>query len=97
MTYSLEFHEKALKEWKKLDRAVQLRLKEKLRERLEQPVVPSARLNGSRNRYKIKLKDPGIRLVYEVVEDRLVVCVMAVGKRERSEAYVRAGGRSYGP
>lgn len=94
MTYSLEFHAKALKEWNDLDRSVQDRLKKKLRERLEDPHVDSARLSGSRDRYKIKLMNPGIRLVYQVIEDRLVVSVLAVGKRERSEVYARAASRS---
>ena len=40
--------------------------------------------------YKIKLKSSGYRLVYEVVDERVVVSVVAVGKRERSEVYERA-------
>ena len=97
MTYSLEFHEKALKEWKGLDPSVRQRLKDKLVERLKTPVVPGDRLSGSLHRYKIKLMNPGVRLVYEVVEDRLIVYVMAVGKRERSEVYFKAGKRTYRP
>ncbi len=30
------------------------------------------------------------RLVYEVIDERVVVSVVAVGKRERSEVYERA-------
>jgi mRNA interferase RelE/StbE len=40
--------------------------------------------------YKIKLKASGYRLVYQVVDERVVVSVVAVGKRERSEVYERA-------
>ena len=38
----------------------------KLAERLENPRVQKDRLSQSKDRYKIKLKRPGIRLVYEV-------------------------------
>ncbi len=95
MTYNLVFHEKALKEWKALDATVRDRLKRKLAERLEAPRVEAARLSGERDRYKIKLKSPGIRLVYEVVDDVLVVCVLAVDRRERSVVYEKAAGRFY--
>ncbi|WP_353428910.1 type II toxin-antitoxin system RelE family toxin [Paracoccus denitrificans] len=95
MTYNLDFHEKALKEWKALGAAVRERLKRKLAERLENPRVEADRLSGERDRYKIKLKSPGIRLVYQVVDDALVVCVLAVDKRERSAAYEKAAVRFY--
>ena len=93
MTYELEFHEKALKEFQSLSQPIKDRFKAKLRERLEDPHVPSAQLRGRPNRYKIKLKRPGFRLVYEVHDNRLVVQVIAVGRRERSEAYERANKR----
>ena len=37
------------------------------------------------NCYKIKLKSPGIRLVYRVEDDRLVILVLAIGRRERDD------------
>jgi mRNA interferase RelE/StbE len=37
--------------------------------------------------YKIKLKSAGYRLVYQVVDARLVVVVIAVGKREGNLVY----------
>ena len=42
------------------------------------------------NCYKIKLTSPGIRLVYRVEDERLVILVLAIGRRERDEAYVEA-------
>ena len=62
MTYELAFLEAALKEWHRLDSPIRKQLKKKLAERLEQPHVPSARLGGSANRYKIKLRSAGYRL-----------------------------------
>jgi mRNA interferase RelE/StbE len=53
--------------------------------------VPSARLRGDlQNTYKIKLRDVGYRLVYEVIDQQLVVMVIAIGKRDRNEAYQSA-------
>jgi mRNA interferase RelE/StbE len=87
MTYELAFLESALKEWRKLDETVRQQFKKKLTERLLHPHVPSASLSGHANRYKIKLRSLGYRLVYEVRDSQLVVVVVAVGKRERGEVY----------
>ncbi|MFM1766131.1 MAG: hypothetical protein RIU71_1894 [Pseudomonadota bacterium] len=90
-TYSLEFHELALKEWKKLDGSIKVQFKNALSKRLATPHVPSAKLHGDlQNTYKIKLRDIGYRLVYEVIDQQLVVMVIAVGKRDHNEAYQRA-------
>ncbi|MVB16762.1 type II toxin-antitoxin system mRNA interferase toxin, RelE/StbE family, partial [Vibrio cholerae] len=54
MIYKLEFKKSALKEWKKLAVPLQQQFKKKLIERLENPHVPSAKLSGAENIYKIK-------------------------------------------
>lgn len=92
-TFSLEFLPSAQKEWFKLDSSVQKLFAKKLRERLAHPRVPSARLSGMPDCYKIKLKDAGYRLVYRVLDDRVVVQVVAVGRRERNQVYKAAAGR----
>jgi len=94
MTYELAFLDEALKEWRKLDSATRKQFKAKLIERLEHPRIPSARLHGAKERYKIKLRDAGFRLVYEVRDRELVVLVVAVGKRERNEVYKAAERRT---
>jgi mRNA interferase RelE/StbE len=87
MSYELAFLDAALKEWRKLDNQTREQFKAKLEERLLNPKVPSARLHGSKERYKIKLRNVGFRLVYEVRDQQLIVLVVAVGKRERNEVY----------
>lgn len=87
MSYELQFHPAALAEWRKLDGSIRAQLKRKLAERLENPRVPASRLIGSRDRYKIKLRSAGYRLVYEVRDSVLVVLVVAVGRRDRSAVY----------
>jgi mRNA interferase RelE/StbE len=58
-----------------------------LRERCEDLRVPSAKLHDAKDRYKIKLRSVGYRLVYAVEDERMVVLVIAVGRRDRSEVY----------
>ena len=87
MTFELAFWDEALKEWRKLDAETRRRFKEKLSERLQNPKIPSARLYGTKERYKIKLRNAGYRLVYEVNDGRVLVLVIAVGKRDRNEVY----------
>ena len=87
MTFELGFLTEALKEWEKLDSSIREQFKNRLAERLVNPRVPSARLSGQKDRFKIKLRGPGFRLVYEVREAQLIVVVVAVGKRERNAVY----------
>ena len=90
MTYELAFLDEALKEWRKLDPATRDQFKTKLTERLQNPKIPAARLHGAKERYKIKLRNAGYRLVYEVRDREVLVLVVAVGKRERNEVYKAA-------
>lgn len=87
MSYELGFLDDALKEWRKLDSVIREHFKSKLAERLHNPKIASARLHGTKERYKIKLRNAGYRLVYEVRDRELLVLVIAVGKRERNEIY----------
>lgn len=93
MSYTVKFREDALKEWQKLDTAIQQQFARKLKKCCENPHIPSARLRGMQNCYNIKLKASGFRLVYQVIENTLVIAVVAVGKRERSEVYHLASER----
>lgn len=93
MSYRLKFPVPAEKEWRKLNANTRSQFKKKLIERLDTPRVPSAKLHGSTVRYKIKLRSSGYRLVYEVRDAEVVVLVIAVGKRERSEVYKAADTR----
>jgi mRNA interferase RelE/StbE len=93
MTYELAFLDVALKEWRKLDANIRDQFKKKLAERLENPRIPAARLHGAADRYKIKLRSAGYRLVYEVRDAQLVVLVVAVGRRDRNAVYKSAAKR----
>lgn len=96
MTYKLEFLKSAKKEWDKLDSNNKNQFTKKLAERLITPDIQKDRLSGITNCYKIKLKASGYRLVYKIIEDRIIVQVIAVGKRDKERIYELAQHRIRG-
>src|SRR5699024_12250583 len=89
MTYAVKFRDDALKEWLKLDKSVQQQFAKKLKKCSENPHIPSARLHGLKDCYKIKLRASGFRLVYQVFDEMLSIVFVAVGKPERDKVYNR--------
>ena len=95
MSFELRFEPDALKEWQALDKSVREPLKKKLAKRLEAPHVANERLHHRLSScYKIKNDKTGHRLIYRVIDEQVVVLVLAVGKRERLEAYLKAAQRN---
>jgi mRNA interferase RelE/StbE len=95
MRFELRFEPDALKEWQALDKSVREPLKKKLAKRLLEPHVPNERLHHRLSDcYKIKNSKTGHRLVYRVIDEQVVVLVLAIGKRERLEAYLNAAQRN---
>ena len=94
MTYELAFLDSALKEWRKLDAQTRDQFKKKLIERLDAPHVPASKLSGAKDRYKIKLRSVGYRLVYEVRDTEVIVVVVAIGRRDRNAVYKAAEKRT---
>lgn len=93
MSYTIEFIPSSEKEFRKLSLDLRKQFVAKLQERAENPRVESAKLRGMKDCYKIKLRNSGYRLVYQVIDERIVVKVIAVGKRERNETYEKAKNR----
>lgn len=92
-SYKLEFVISAKKEWDKLNPSIRKQFAHKLKERLNRPEVIGDKLSSLPRCYKIKLRASGYRLVYEVLDDALLVLVLAVGKRERNQVYIQAAKR----
>ncbi|GAC18438.1 type II toxin-antitoxin system RelE family toxin [Paraglaciecola arctica] len=90
MTYELEFKKTALKEWKKLGSTIREQFKKKLAEIIENPHIQSAKMSGANELYKIKLRQVGYRLVYEVNDSIITVTVISVGKRNKGKVYEAA-------
>ena len=84
MTYELGFTETALKEFDKLSPDIANQFLKKLEKIVENPRITKNKLRGSdaKDLYKIKLRQSGFRLLYEVIDDRLVVLVIKIGRRD---------------
>ena len=93
LAYTLAFVPQALKEWKNLDPHTRQLFKTRLIERLEMPRLASAQLRGHPDRYKIKLRALGYRLIYEVRDLEVLVVVVAVGRRDGNAFYLAANQR----
>ena len=92
MTYKLDFLEEALAEWNKLNPSIKQPLKKQLIKVLQNPRIPKNKLSGYPNRYKIKLRSIGYHLVYEVI-DEVIIIVIAVGRCENNAVYNEANSR----
>lgn len=82
MTYELEFAKAALKKFDKLNPQIAEQFIRKLEAILENPKIPKNKLRGSTDLYKVKLRSAGYRLVYQVIDDRVVVLVLDVDRRD---------------
>ncbi|AFW03217.1 MULTISPECIES: type II toxin-antitoxin system RelE family toxin [Gluconobacter] len=91
--YSLDIPEVVRDELYALDYSVAERFVKKLRKILHNPHVPKNKLRGLPNCYKIKLRDDGIRGVYQVHDQEITVLLIAVGKRDKSAVYETAKDR----
>src|SRR5690606_41101051 len=91
MTYKLLRHKHFTEEWEKLPVSIRDQLKKKLAKVVEQPHIPKNMLKGDlAGCYKIKLLKAGLRLVYQVKDDHVVILVITVGKRADSIVYDEA-------
>ena len=90
-TYRLAFQDAALAEWQKLDGSVKEPLRQLLKKRLEAPRVRGAELHRAvADCYKIKLREQGFRLIYQMQDQRPIVLAISVGKRDKNAVYEAA-------
>lgn len=88
VSYKVMLVKESLKEWDKLNSKVKKLFEKKLSKVVKSPFIVNNKLsNKLSNCYKIKLNREGYRLVYEVREQKIIMIVWAVGKRERSKVY----------
>ncbi len=82
--FTLRIGLSAEKEWRKLAPPIRDMFLKKLEERLVNPRVKAARLRGPglADCFKIKLREAGYRLIYQVIDECLVVVVVRVGRRD---------------
>lgn len=91
MTYEIEFHEEALKEFLSLDGSVRKLVAKQIQKISTAPQLGEELgnkngidLSGCLKMYAYQKR---IRIVYEIFEQKVVVHILAIGKREDMEAY----------
>jgi mRNA interferase RelE/StbE len=96
VSWNLEFHNKALREWRRLDPSIRVLFLARLEHRLFEPVVEKDRLRGElSNCFKLRLLASGYRLVYEVIESEHLIFVRSVGHRSDKQTYGQAENRTW--
>jgi mRNA interferase RelE/StbE len=70
-----------------LSGSLKAQISRKLKERAKNPRVPADKMRDMPDGYRLKLRASGLRVVYLVQDDRVVILVLSVGSREREEAY----------
>lgn len=81
MPYLVEFAASALREFKRLERAVQRRIATHIDELASHPFPSGAKkLEGSRDHYRIRVGD--YRVIYRVDGKRVTVLILKVGHRK---------------
>jgi mRNA interferase RelE/StbE len=95
--YNFEFHPEAKEELKKLNNGVQLLFTKKLKQVLNAPEIE---INlGNKNNLKLAgfkkvyFNNKKHRIVYETIEDKVIIYIIAVGKRDDMEVYKKADSR----
>jgi mRNA interferase RelE/StbE len=85
--FELAFVPEALKEWHRLDKAVQRQFQRKLEKLQVEPRVPAMKLRQHPDCYRIKARKAGYRAIYHVSDLRITITVIRVARRDKDEAY----------
>ncbi len=95
--YDYKFHPEAEKELEKLNRTIQILFTKKLKQILKSPEL--GKDLGNKNNLKLaglkKIYFDGkrYRIIYEIIDNELVLYIIAVGKRDNMEVYKKANKR----
>jgi len=95
--YEYKFHPEAEKELAKLNRSVQLLFAKTLKKILKSPELGvdlgnknNLNLSGLKKMY---FDHKRYRIVYQILEDEIVIHLIAIGKRDKMEVYEKASER----
>ncbi len=97
MTYEVKLHPEARKDLRKLDNALRQIVIKKMKKlsknpNLGLPLGNRANLNLS-GCYKTYVDNKKVRIVYKIIDDKIEIFVVAVGKRDDLEVYKKANDR----
>lgn len=95
--YTIEFHEDVHKDLKELGNSTVTLVFKKLVKIAQNPLVGDDLGNKANNNLaglrKVYVDNKRVRIVYKVIEDKIEVFVIAVGKRDSMEVYKKAANR----
>ncbi len=95
--YSVEFHEDVDKDFKELGHRVTALVFKKLKKVAQNPIIGDELGNKANNDLagfrKVYVDNKRVRVVYTIIEDKIEVFVIAVGKRNDMEVYKKASVR----
>lgn len=95
--YKYKFHPEAQKELAKLNHSVQILFTKILKKILNGPELGQDL--GNKNNLdltglkKMYFDQKRYRVVYEVIEEEVIIYIVAIGKRDKMEVYEKAGER----
>jgi len=85
--YNFEFHPEAKEELKKLNNSIQILFTKKLKQVLNAPEIGiklgnknNLKLSGLK---KVYFNNKKHRIVYKIVEDKVIIYIVAVGKKRK--------------
>lgn len=85
MTCTVKFRTDALREWQSLDKTIRMKFASKLKTFVEAPFLNTLKLHGISDCYKIKLPLVQTELIYQLIDDKIIVAVVSVDNRERND------------
>ena len=95
--YKIEFHKEVDKDFKELGNSIALLVFKKLSQLAKNPIIGEdlgnkANINLSGYK-KVYVNNKRVRIVYKIIEDKIEVFVIAIGKRDDMEVYKKAQDR----
>lgn len=95
--YSIEFHEDVRQDLKELGHSTAALVFKKLLKIAQNPLVGDDLGNKANNNLaglrKVYVDNKRVRIVYKILEEKIEVFVIAVGKRDSMEVYKKAANR----
>ncbi len=97
MNYQIEFLVEAEKDLQQLDRSIQINVLKKLKKLSENPKIGYPLENKAgidlSGYYKVYVDKKKIRIVYQIIEDLIIVKIIAIGRRSELKVYIEAAKR----
>lgn len=92
--YSINYHEEVEKDFKELGHATTLLVLKKIQKIAKNPIIGDdlgnkANMNLSGYK-KVYVDNKKVRIVYKIIDDKIEIFVVAVGKRDEMEVYQKA-------